>query len=88
MGKSLAEAKAEAKAAGIPDEDLTPEVLAVYNWEPKDVLAHITIQNAQTDEMVRADLALLAQEAKDNALPAHVAKILGRVVPTLLGKLV
>lgn len=81
MSKTLAEAKAEAKAEGIPDEDLTPAVLKRYQWEPSNPLQGINPSPVETDEEVRDNLALLEEERKNNALPVHVSKALGKVLP-------
>jgi len=84
---TLEEAKASARNDGIGEDDMTPEVLRLYQWEPATVLAGSGIDTARSDEDVKADLALLEEERQANAFPAHVGKILGRVIPAVLGKL-
>jgi hypothetical protein len=77
--KTVAEARAAALADGIPEEDLTPEVLKVYGWEPQDPTAGMVYDAVQTPEQVKGDLALLAEEAKANAWPTMLVKALQRV---------
>lgn len=75
--KTLEEAKVAAKSAGIPDEDLTPEVLKRFGWEVEDILAGLNMNPAQTDQEVQELIVLLEEERKANNLPANIAKVVG-----------
>jgi outer membrane murein-binding lipoprotein Lpp len=77
--KTVAQARALALADGIPEEDLTPEVLKQYGWEPEDPSAGMVYDAVQTPKQVKDDLALLAAEAKENAWPSMLVKALQRV---------
>ncbi|MCW8129266.1 MAG: hypothetical protein KIS92_02690 [Planctomycetota bacterium] len=83
------EAKAKAKEAGIPDEDLTPEVIKQFGHTFDDPTAHVNPGDPKLSaEQVKEHLSMLAEEAKQNANGAQMLKLIGKVAGALLMVLV
>lgn len=71
------QAKAAAIAGGVAQDDLTAEVIAMYGWSPEDPLKNVNPADPKlTDEQVKQTMSALQAEAKANAWPAHVTKML------------
>ena len=80
-----AQAKAAAVAAGIPEEDLTVEVIRTFGWIPNDPSAAFTPNEPKlTPEEMKAHLAALQAEGQANQWPALAMKSLSRLAGALL----
>lgn len=80
-----AEAKAKATAAGIPEEDQTPEVLIGFGMDIPSPTAGVQTPVLYLPDAVKADLAALEAEAKANNLPVGIIKKVLGVVGFLRG---
>lgn len=79
------EAKAKARAAGIPEEDLTPEVIRQQGHTFTDPTGSFTPGAPRlSQEELRETLSMVEAEAKANSMPAHVLKLLGKVAGAVL----
>jgi len=79
------EAKAKAIAAGIPEEDLTPEVIRQQGHTFTDPIGAFTPGAPRlSPSELRESLSMLEAEAKANAMPAHVLKLIGKVAGAVL----
>lgn len=84
MPKTYEEARKAALDAGIPEQDLTPEVVRQFGYEFSDPTAGFSpnlpkLSPAQLQE----HLVFLDKEAKENEIPAQVFNALKRVLATV-----
>lgn len=81
MATTVEEARAKARAAKIPEEDITPAVLKLYGWEPGNPLADVDLSGpAVTEKQLNEHLAMLVDEAKANSVPNTIIKGIKTVV--------
>jgi hypothetical protein len=77
------EAKQAALAAGIREDQITPQILAFYGYTPPAPTAGVVTGAVIPPETVKADIAALEKEAKENQIPAQfmskVTNVLGWV---------
>ena len=82
---SYEEAKRQALNDGIPEQDLTPEVIKLYRWDPKNALDGLMIDQSSTAAQVAANIALLKEEAKANAIAPHIWTAISKVIAVIPG---
>lgn len=75
-----AEARAQAIADGIPEEAITPAILAFYGYVPSTPTAGLQVGPVILPDAVKADILALQEEAKKNALPGQITTQLKSVL--------